>query len=149
MGLLKTAAPQQAAPDIAQGVQRLVIAATKAIHTPQISSALLDSMHAAPDPATGIAKAAAMVAQGLRQKAGGNIPPELAGPALKKIVLLVAELAVSVKLFPVTKQVLVQAMQMLMQMKAQAGQQQGAQPAQPPQPTPQAPTQPMAQREVA
>lgn len=131
-GMIESPASQQPQqdPQVTQGVQRIAIAAMKAIHTPQIASGLLQTMHAAQNPAAAIAQASAMVARGLNEKAGGKIPKELYMPALKKIVLMVAELAVSAKLFPVTKQVLQQAMAILMQMKAKSDQ--AAQQGQPP-----------------
>jgi len=101
-----------------QDVQRVVIAATKAIHEQALSQRLIQLMKAAGNPVKAIAQATLTVMQGIWEKSRGTIPPEALFPAGVQVAQLVGELAQAAKLFQVTPQLIKAAVRMAVMMFA-------------------------------
>lgn len=136
MALVKNAMVDQTA------VQRVIVAATKMIHTPQISQQLLKMMKAAQDPASALAQTTVFVMKTLMEQAKGAFPPQVIVPAGKEVIGLLAELAQAAGLFKADAKVIGKAMVIIAQglkmaaQKKQQPQPQQAEP-QPAQPAPQ------------
>lgn len=140
-GIIQQAqAPQKADPQV---VQRLVIAAMKILHTPQLSQQFLTMMKQAGDPAKAIATVTILVMKQLVEKSKG-LPSNAIVPAGIQVMKLVADLGATAKLFKVTPELMVQALQVVRQQMGPELKQQ----AQPAQVAPQAAAQPAQQPAV-
>lgn len=124
-----------------QAVQRVVIAATKLIHTPQISQQLLKMLKASQDPAAGLAQTTVFVMKTLIEQSKGSIQPQAIVPAGKEVIGLLAELAQAAGLFKVDDKIIAKAMVIIAQGLKLAAQKQQ----QPQQAQAQQPAQPQAQ----
>lgn len=123
-----------------QAVQRIVIAATKMIHTAQISQQLLKMMKAAQDPAAALAQTTVFVMKTLMEQSKG-FPQTAIVPAGKEVIGLLAEMAQAAGLFKADQQVIKKAMLIIAQGLKKAAQNR-QQPQQAQQPAPKQAAQP-------
>lgn len=133
MALIKQAMVNQ------QDVERVVIAATKLIHTPQISQQILKMMKAAGDPAAALAQTTVFIMKTLIDHSNGTIPTNTIVPAGRQVVDLLAEIAAAAKLFKADRQVIGKAIMLIAKGLQRAAQMQKnpQQPKPAPQPAPQ------------
>lgn len=125
---------QPAAGQMQMALERVVMAALKVIHTPQISQQLIQMMQKAGDPATGIAQATYLIMSQLYEKSNHTIPPQILLHAAAVVMREIGVVGQTARLFQMTPALGQQALQILVklyQQGVQAAQQGAAQPAQP------------------
>jgi hypothetical protein len=157
MGLISNGMQQPAAPAGPMqeqpgpqnpALQRIVLAATKLIHNPQTTQALVELIRKSPDPVQGIAHAVVMILTQMFQASKGTMPKDAGAAALKPIIELIVEVADAAGIVKGSPQLVQQVGALLAQrakgimqkaQQQQPGQQPGAQPQPGQQPQPAAP----------
>lgn len=122
-GILKRNVNPQAPKSV---MDRIIVAAMKMLHTPQMTAQFIRMMKVVKDPATALAQATIFAMKTLYDQAKG-IPPTAIMPAVQQILMMLGEIADAAKLFPVDKETLQRAFQMIVQRIQQQGQGSGPQ----------------------
>lgn len=104
-------------------VERVVMAATHALNTPQVEQAILQAVKSSQDPVQGLAQATMMLMQMLVEKAKG-FPPQAFLPAAGQVLGVIAKMAAAAGVLKPTPQMMNDAIQAFLQLvKQQASQQ--------------------------
>jgi len=124
-------------PEEAEMYKKVVAAAMDILYSDGTHEKVMAMLQkGAKDPARAVAEAAKVILMQLREKAGGQITPEIMAGAAQEVVALIAELGVEAKLFQFTPELAQAAMQQVM---STVGPQQGPSPEEAPADPQQAP----------
>lgn len=118
-------APQQEQPQVQpQGggdvnVDRVVMAASKALHKPEVMQQIIQMVRSAKNPAAGIAQALVMLMTRLYEISKGSMPQEVIVPAGQQIAKMIADICEAGGVVKVTPEMLQQAVSMAAAMALQ------------------------------
>jgi len=115
----RAAAPAAGAPAGNVNVDRVVMAASKALHQPEVMKQIIEMVRAAKSPAAGIAQALVMLMTRLYEISKGTMPEDVLVPAGQEIAKMIADICEAGGVLKATPEILQQAVSMAAAMALQ------------------------------